>query len=135
MRAVAHRSLRFAVVGVAGFFVDAGMLALTIGFAGPWWGRGLSFIAAVFATWTLNRGYTFADRQSGLSRWHELGRYALAMLGGGAVNYALYGLIISGMGHTGLWPYAAVAIGSLCGMMINLTLARYAVYRHAADKS
>lgn len=133
MTSATSRTLRFGLVGIAGLLVDLGVMALVIGVAGPYWGRVLSFLAAVFTTWTLNRRFTFADRHSGLPRWREGARYLVAMLGGGAVNYAVYALVIWLAGPAGLWPYAAIAIGSLAGMGINLTLARYAIYRHAVD--
>lgn len=133
MKALAHRTWRFALVGAAGFVVDAGVLALMMPLAGPWWGRILSFAAAVLATWLLNRNFTFRDRQSGLSPWREFARYAAAMLGGGAVNYLVYGAIIANLGADDLRPYAAVALGSISGMAVNLLLARFAVFRHAVD--
>lgn len=134
MKAAAARALRFGLVGVAGFVVDATVLALLIGILGPYWGRALSFLCAVVATWALNRRFTFPDRSSGYGLVPEFARYFAAMLGGGALNYAVYALLLQATGHDGAWPYVAVAAGSLCGMALNLALARFAVFRHAANR-
>lgn len=124
-----NRILMFGLVGSVGFVVDAGVLALLIGGIGPWWGRCLSFPAAVVTTWLLNRRLTFADRPSRHSRHGEFGRYFLVMCIGGAVNYGVYGLVLALLGPAGLFPYLGLAAGSLAGMGVNLTLAHYAVFR------
>ena len=123
------RTLRFGLVGVIGFLVDAGWLAVLLGTAGPYWGRLASFSIAVLVTWACNRSFTFADRKSGLSRVREFRRYFAAMLAGGAVNYVTYALIVLAFGSTGWVPFIGLAVGSLAGMAINLTLASLVVFR------
>jgi putative flippase GtrA len=123
------RTLRFGLVGVIGFLVDAGWLALLIGVAGPYRGRVVSFSIAVLVTWVCNRSFTFADRRSGLTRGREFGRYFAAMLGGGVVNYGTYALIVFFFGSGDWIPFIGLAAGSLAGMVINLTLANLVVFR------
>ena len=129
MKGGGKRVLSFGLAGIAGLVTDAAVLALTIGWMGPYWGRALSFIAAVLCTWALNRRTTFRDRPSRYSLAGELGRYFAAMCLGGAVNYAVYAVLLNVLGSDGLAPFAALAVGSLAGMAINLTLAHYAVFR------
>jgi putative flippase GtrA len=100
-----------------------------LGIAGPYWGRLGSFSIAVVVTWACNRGFTFADRKSGLPRGREFQRYFVAMLAGGAVNYGTYALIVLVFGGSGWMPFLALAAGSLAGMAINLTLANLVVFR------
>ena len=134
MKPAAARALRFGLVGVVGFVVDATVLALLIGMIGPYWGRAVSFLCAVVATWVLNRRFTFRDRRSGYGLLPEFARYFAVMLGGGALNSVVYALLLQVTGHDGAWPYVAVAAGSLSGMALNLFLARFAVFRHAVDR-
>jgi putative flippase GtrA len=119
---------RFIAAGVLGLLVDIGMLygarALGLGWFG---GRALSFPCAVWATWQLNRRYTFA-RRTGLSAWREWWRYFFAMLGGGAVNYAAYSAVVLALPQLTFLPAIAVAVGSLAGMTFNFASARYYVF-------
>jgi putative flippase GtrA len=120
----------FALAGVLGFLVDAGVLALTIATLGPYWGRVVSFFAAVAVTWVINRRYAFADRVSRRRPSVEFVGYLGVMLAGGAVNYAVYGAVIGYFGSSGPFPYIGVALGSLVGMLVNVLLARQLVFRH-----
>jgi putative flippase GtrA len=127
----AHRQLlRFAAVGTAGFVAD--VLVLYLGLAlglGYYAGRAVSFLAAVWVTWQLNRRYTFA-RPSGRSAWAEWSRYLVAMLGGGVVNYLAYTAVVLLLpGLPGL-PILSVAAGSIAGLAINFVSAKFFVFRH-----
>jgi len=121
--------LRFALAGVAGFVVDAGVLysMLAIG-AGYFLGRGFSFLAAVWATWQINRRFTFTERTD-KSLWTEWWHYLLAMLGGGAVNYAAYSAAVLLLPKGPLLPLFAVAVGSLAGMTVNFVSAKLWVFK------
>lgn len=120
---------RFAFAGVAGLAVDVAVLylALAAGF-GPYSGRVLSFLCAVFATWQINRRYTFAAA-AGTSLWREWWLYLMAMMGGGLVNYAAYSGAIAFGPQLPLWPMAAVAFGSLAGMAVNFASAKFFVFK------
>src|SRR2546423_510705 len=57
---VAIELLRFGVVGVIGFVVDAAVLTAAIALGlGPWLGRALSYLVAATTTFALNRAWTF----------------------------------------------------------------------------
>ncbi|MEQ1438718.1 GtrA family protein [Fontimonas sp. SYSU GA230001] len=120
MRSDAARLARFAVVGAIGFVVDAGVLhGLLAGLSlNPYLARVPSFLSAATVTWLLNRHWTFADRR-GSARATEWGRYLLTMLGGGAVNYAVYAGLLATLPLVARWPVLGVAAGSLAGMMVN----------------
>lgn len=123
---------RFAVVGVAGLAVDVAVLyaCLSAGF-GYYGGRLCSFLAAVWTTWRLNRRFTFADAAhdgadgAAPAQWW---RYLLAMLGGGAVNYLAYGAVLALAPAHPMLPALAVAIGSLAGMAVNFSSAKFLVF-------
>ena len=125
------RFLRFAIVGALGFVVDAGVLALVLhsGLAGFHAGRCLSFLAAASFTWALNRRFTFADRAASRgSRGTQWARYVAAMSAGAAVNYAVYALVLAWAGYTALIAPFAVAAGSIAGLGVNFSAARWFVF-------
>lgn len=126
--------LRFALTGVVGFIVDAGILwlALRLGF-GYFAGRAVSFLTAVWATWQLNRRFTFASRPAG-SAWHEWWRYLAAMSGGGCVNYATYSAVVLRLPPSAFLPFFGVAAGSLAGLAVNFASARWWVFRHRPQR-
>lgn len=128
-----HSLVRFALVGGIGFVVDAGILMLLLDTLGPYLGRVISFICAATTTWVLNRQFTFAGRQSGLSRRHEFTRYFGAMLLGGAVNYATYAALVALVSLVAAWPVLGVGAGSLAGMVVNFSLARFFIFSQKAE--
>lgn len=119
----------FAVAGAIGFVVDAGILygALALG-TGYFFGRCLSFLTAVWATWRINRRVTFTVSED-RSQWKEWWQYLFAMLGGGVVNYAAYSAAILSLPKNVMLPMYAVAIGSVAGMTINFLSAKLWIYR------
>jgi putative flippase GtrA len=121
--------LRFAIAGVIGFLVDAGVLygMLALG-AGYFVGRAVSFVAAVWSTWQFNRRFTFVAG-SNRSAWAEWWYYLAAMLAGGAVNYAAYSAAILVLPKNALLPLIAVGIGSLAGMAVNFVSAKLVVFK------
>lgn len=124
------RLLRFGVAGVIGFVVDAGVLMVLIATfgIGPYLARVPSFLAAATATWLVNRYWTFADRRNA-ARGAEWGRYVLAMLGGGAVNYAVYATLVATVDTVRIWPVLGVAAGSLAGMVVNFASSNWWIFR------
>jgi putative flippase GtrA len=125
--------VRFAAAGAAGFVVDAGLLyvALWLG-AGYFIGRLLSFLCAVWVTWQINRNITFgAHRDASSSAWTEWWRYLAAMSVGGAVNYAIYSIVLLVAPKGVLVPLYAVGAGALVGILVNFAGARFWVFRRS----
>ncbi|AQH00334.1 polysaccharide synthesis protein GtrA [Burkholderia sp. KK1] len=122
--------IRFGVAGAIGFLVDAGVLYAALALdAGPHVGRVVSFLSAAFVTWRINRRLTFTA-DTGRSAWREWIEYLLAMSAGGAVNYLAYAIALRLL-HDGAYrPGAAVAIGSLAGMCVNFTAAKFWAFRN-----
>ncbi len=125
--------LRFALVGVAGLLVDLLVLYAALAAGADWYGgRALSFLCAVFATWQINRRFTFHDAASTTSLWREWWRYLLAMSGGGALNYGTYSLIVylaSDLLAPQVLVLVGVCAGSVAGMSANFIAARYFVFK------
>jgi len=120
--------LKFALVGVVGFVVDAATLYAMAGVGlGIRLGRVVSYLFAVTTTWALNRRYTFS-RPSGYSLLGEWARYCTSQLAGAAVNLGVYYLLIR-IDFVANHPVIGVAAGSLSGLLINFTVAKVAVFR------
>jgi putative flippase GtrA len=118
-----RRIASFATAGVAGYLVDAGALQLLVhGVGMPALGaRVISFVAAVFATWLINRRYTFAApaKPGLLAEWW---RYFMSSLAGGVVNYLTFAVAITQLPLARQYLFFAVAIGSASGMIVNFLL-------------
>ena len=121
--------VRFVIAGVFGFVVDAGVLyiALAAGL-GYFAGRAVSFLCAVWATWQINRRYTFTSNQED-SAWAEWWRYLAAMSAGGFVNYGAYSATVLTLKGLPFLPIVAVAAGSLAGMVVNFATAKLWVFK------
>jgi putative flippase GtrA len=133
-----HREfITFAVAGVIGFLVDSGVLYLMLWVGtGPYLGRVISFLSAVFATWQINRRFTFVVERNSRPIWREAYEYLLAMLVGGICNYAAYASAIKLLPDTATRPLLAVAFGSLAGMFVNFGIAKVWVFRtHKVGRS
>ncbi len=107
--------MRFAIVGGAGFVVDAGLLVLLHHWAGldPFSARLMSIAAAAFTTWRLNRAHTFGASPTGQAT--EGLRYGLVAGLAAGLNYLIYALALI------LWPIlppVAAAIGATLLVMV-----------------
>lgn len=110
--------------------VDAGVLYLALACGlGPFAGRAVSFLAAVWVTWRINRRYTFRGRVE-RSVWAEWWRYLISMTGGASVNYAVYSLVIVAGRHGPVLPLLGVACGSIAGMAVNFFAAKFWAFRN-----
>lgn len=121
--------LLFAAAGVIGLLVDIAVLYVLREPLGPFYGRAVSFFAAVVATWLVNRSLTFRGRHSGMSRRREFTAYFTLMLAGGAVNYAAYSALVLGSGLVREHLFLGVAAGSIAGMVVNFLTSRYLLFR------
>ncbi len=129
MARVFRQFVAFGAVGAVGFVVDAGTLyAVRFIGCGLLLGRVISYLAAVTATWALNRRYTFRVRARG-GLWAEWLKFVISQTGGAAVNLGVYWWLVSTNATVAAQPVWGVAAGSLAGMVINFMLARTVVFR------
>jgi putative flippase GtrA len=130
--------LRFGLVGVAGFLVDAGVLRGLVQMGlDVYTGRVISFLAAATTTWILNRSFTFR-REAGSGLAHPAAEwlsYLALMAVGGLVNYGVYSLAVSGSITIHRYPEIGVALGSLAGMSINFWSAKHMVFERGRGRS
>lgn len=118
----------FCIAGTIGFLVDAGIVQTLVAYgADPYLARLISFLCALTATWAFNRRYTFgAARSDRVGR--EWLRYFIAMLGGFAVNYAVYAVLVYSLPMIRQWPALGVAAGSIAGLVVNYFSSRFWVF-------
>lgn len=124
----------FCIGGVIGFAVDASIVQVLVSVGGfdPYLSRLVSFLFAVTGTWRFNRRFTFtAGRDE--SAWQEWLRYFLAMLGGFAVNYAVYAALVYSVPLVRVWPVLGVAAGAVVGLTVNYLSSRHWVFRSPPD--
>ena len=126
----------FAIAGTLGFLVDAGVVSLLVNGLdwNPYLARLLSFLCAVATTFAFNRRFTFAAAGRGDLR-RQAGQYLLAMLGGFAVNYGAYALLVYQFELVRQWPVIGVAVGSIAGLVVNFLAARFWVFGSKAATS
>lgn len=122
--------IRFAIIGVLGFFVDSAilysLLACNVGYI---LARLVSFLFAVQATWFLNRRFTFA-LPSNIPASRLWLKYLAAMSAGGLLNVGTYTLVMNSFPYHIALPALGIAAGSLVGMMANFTVAKIWVFSH-----
>lgn len=126
---------RFVAVGIIGYVVDGGLLALITGVVGwnIYLSRLISFLAATLTTWWLNRRHTFGMDVpvAGDTRTREYGRYIAVQIGGGLINLGIFLWLIYVEPRLRAVPLSLlpVAIGSIAGMFWNYFGVRRWVFR------
>jgi putative flippase GtrA len=127
-----RRVLWFLAAGAGGFVVDVGVLLLLQPTLGLYFARAASFLAAASFTWLVNRKRAFAGLSAGTGVGAEYLRYLLLMLGGGALNYTVYALLVSFLPGDPLTLALCVAAGTVAGVAANYLGARRWLYSHPA---
>jgi putative flippase GtrA len=134
-RRVGREIVRFSLVGVIGFCVDAGVLILAVRLLGLnlYGARAISFLTAVTTTWALNRAVTFPHAAS-RSRATEWLRFVLSNAVGGAVNLGVYAWLVKYSPTVHEFPVVGVAYGSIAGLSVNFCLTKLFVFRGNAGR-
>ncbi|MGR8981491.1 MAG: GtrA family protein [Gammaproteobacteria bacterium] len=117
----------FALIGVVGYVVNAGIVEAIAPAKGPFAAQGLAFPVAVTVTWWLNRRYTFGASQRAIH--YEWLRFVLANALGWIANNGAYVWMIFSFPLAYKHPALAVAVGSLAGMIFNFALSRQIVFK------
>lgn len=116
MRQTLKRLAGFAIAGLCGFVVDAGLTeALAALGVSPYAARIGAVAIAIALTYTINRHLTFGDRR-GAAEGRRL-RYVAVSLVAIAINYGAFALTIALL--PGVRPIAGVALGTTIGMVMN----------------
>ncbi len=137
MRKLPREIALFAVGGVLGLLVDAGIVQALVGWAAwnPYLARVLSFLVAATVTWWWNRRYTFAARSSNRAAHAEWLHWLGLMSLGAVVNYGVYALLLVGFPLLQRWPAPAAAAGSAVAALINFSTARGMLFKSTGTSS
>jgi putative flippase GtrA len=130
-----YQLLRFGVVGVVGFIVDAGVLVALVQLLGiaPLPARIASFLIAASVTFVLNQRFTFRLNDGfSMKRWLS---YLLTTAVGACVNVGIYHLWIAHAGITTADLTLGTALGSLTAMFVNYFASSLLVFRAAKQRS
>lgn len=124
------RFLRFALVGVAGFVVDAGVLQALVSLAhwGPIEARAVAIPTAVFATWLLNRTVTFPESTGGPAL-RSLLRYAAVSAAGAGVNFLVYTALVFASPTMAAAPVIPLGIASIVALAVNYLGSKHFAFR------
>ena len=128
-----HPFVRFALVGAAGYVVNAAVLAFDTDFLGLNFDAGiaLSILFSMCFTWLGNRYLTFREHRarslSGILQ--EWLKFMGANLVGAAVNYATSVLLVHFAAEPLSNKYIAQACGVLAGLIFNFTLSKKLVFK------
>jgi putative flippase GtrA len=119
--------LAFGVVGTIGFVVNAAVVYLARGQAGPYAAGLLAWLVAATVTWWLNRVWTF--RSGGVAgaaaQWL---RFLMANTVGFALYFITYAGLIAFSTLCARLPIVAVGAGSCAGMAANFVFSRELVF-------
>jgi putative flippase GtrA len=134
--ASSRQLLTFTAIGGVGFIIDASVLTTLFQFFGLnlYISRMFSFGCASFATWLLNRTFTFAglaDKTRVKSA--EYFRYITVQIIGSLLNLAIFTLLISTHPELRQWPVFPLAVGAAFALIFNFTATRYWVYSVRRD--
>ena len=123
-----HPLSRFLLVGAVGFAIDGGLLSWLLG---QGWSivqaRGVSFLAAVSATWWLNRTWTFqAAQKSALRREYLL--YFATQVGGALINLLVFFVLVHAFESLRHKPMIPLAAGAVVAIAFNFSISRLVVF-------
>ncbi len=121
--------MQFGVAGVAGFLVDTAVVYALRAPAGLYVAGAAAYVAAVTATWWINRVWTFQSIVSDGPMHRQWARYAVANIPGLILNLGTYFALVAGSRFCAAYPVVAVAAGAIAGMFANFILSRTLVFR------
>lgn len=114
---------RFALVGAAGFIVDAGITAALVQLGwGPRSARMPAIAAAILLTWLANGRFAFRAGR-GLDAG-GLARYVAVASVAAAVNFGIYAILVLPLGSIPL----AIVIATSVSMLLTFVGYRYLVF-------
>jgi putative flippase GtrA len=119
----------FAIIGGAGFAVEAILMTALTQFAGwsVWYARIPSFTTAVLVTWLLNRSLTFAGRGP-QRRSTEALLYGVIQLCGAGINLAIFALCLLWWPQLARQSVVPLAIGAIGGFAFNFAASNGLLY-------
>lgn len=131
MKTTLKQLMLFSFSGVIGFAVDAGIVMAMIRLVGInlITAQIVAFMVAVTVTWAINRRFTFRNKKS-LNKFKEWLKYLGANAFGGAVNNAVFTVLVINSFVFAKNPVLAIASGSFAGLLFNFSSAKILIFKH-----
>ncbi len=128
-----RQALRFWLIGLAGFLVDAGILYLyrTVFDVDLFLARGCSLSIAMTVSWYLNRKWTFPS-QNNRHAINEWLCYLAVNSAGAVVNYSLFIWLVMSNNNFSKHLLIPLAISSGLAAVVSFVLSKYLVFRNAS---
>lgn len=126
-----NQVIRFSIIGVIGFIVDASVLTLCYSTIklNVYLSRFFSFSLAVLVTWLLNRKITFCVAEGrGQSKKAEYINYNLVQACGALMNLTIFSLLVSVNDLLLEYPVVPLAIAAVIAMIFNFLALKRWVY-------
>lgn len=124
------RFIRFCVIGMIGFVVDALVLFFVVHVSGinPLGARLISFAVAVLVTFELNRRWTFAS-QGGGTYWSQIAGYVGVQSVGFSCNLGVYTAMYLLLRPASGALFVALCVASAVALFVNYMGAAAVVFR------
>ncbi len=124
-----RQAFSFLMVGAIGFLIDAGLTQLLVSAFGvhAFYARMPAIVMAVVVTFFLNKHHTFQAGASCVRRSFKMYIACVAIAQGG--NFLIYNGLLHAAGWFHVYPFLAVAIGSICAASITFFLSKYWVFK------
>jgi putative flippase GtrA len=124
--------LRFGMVGMVGFIVDAAVLHAMVGLVhlDPYTGQLVAFCVAVTTTWLLNRTFTFRHA-SAHGPMRQAALYLAVQGAGGLANFAVYAGLLTLVPALTSMLLIPLAFGAGAGLCLTFAGSKYIAFKAA----
>ncbi len=122
----------FLIIGASGFFVDALLTQILVSIANidPYIARIPAILFAVMITYGLNKSFTFQAKKQCHKKTFPM--YVATTIAAQSFNYTLYVVLINNIDILRLYPFIAVAFGSIFAAAVTFLLSKYWVFNNHA---
>ena len=125
--------IRFCIVGTIVFLIDALVFSAALALNIPTvLARCVSLAIALLSSWMLNRSYTFQDRRA--ANWQGFILFGSTQLVGAGVNAITSLSLYSIWSLTHIYPWIAIAVGSIAGLAVNFSTAKFIAFGNRSTK-
>lgn len=120
----------FGIIGTVGFTVDSMVLFFMVKYQGfdLVLSRVCSFSLAVFATWLLNRTFTFNDSEINIKKSKEYIQYLTVQTIGAFINFSVFFILIYFVEFFKDMLIAPLAIGAFFSLLFNFVVTKRRIY-------
>lgn len=120
----------FGLIGTVGFAVDSLILLFLVKYQGfdLVISRMCSFSSAVFATWVLNRTFTFANSDINIKKSKEYAQYLVVQIIGAFINFSVFFVLIYSIDFFKDMLILPLAIGALFSLIFNFIVTKKRIY-------